>query len=75
MCGLIALLGTPLPGKTLLAEAPGRALPRDLVGRTKTGFGIPVGRWLQQHSASNSIAMGSPQWSQRLASAYAGEML
>lgn len=63
------------PGKTLLAEAPVRALPRDVAERAKTGFGIPVGRWLQEHGGANSLAMGSRQWSQRLASAYAGEML
>ncbi len=33
-------------GKVLLAEAPERVLPREIVGRRKTGFGIPVGRWM-----------------------------
>ncbi len=33
------------PGKALLAQAPGKALPPEIAGRRKTGFGIPVGRW------------------------------
>lgn len=34
------------PKKTLLARAPGTSLPEDVIGRRKTGFGIPVGQWL-----------------------------
>ena len=64
------------PGKALLADAPTNALPRDIVERTKTGFGIPVGHWLrQQHGAADSLAMCSRQWSQQLVSAYAGGVL
>ena len=33
-------------GKVLLANAPMKAVPRDVVDRVKSGFGIPVGRWL-----------------------------
>ena len=34
------------PGKSLLAAAPIRALPGKILHRRKTGFGIPVQRWL-----------------------------
>jgi asparagine synthase (glutamine-hydrolysing) len=34
------------PGKRLLASAPGKPLPQALIRRRKTGFGIPVPRWL-----------------------------
>jgi len=45
---------TKFPNKTLLANSPARALPREIIKRTKTGFGIPVGRWLQDHPGSGS---------------------
>ena len=34
------------PHKDLLAGAPAKPLPREVILRPKTGFGIPVGRWL-----------------------------
>ena len=34
------------PNKRLLAEAPAKALPEALINRRKTGFSIPVQRWL-----------------------------
>ncbi len=36
------------PGKALLAHAPERPLPPALINRPKTGFGIPVQRWLRE---------------------------
>jgi len=51
------------PNKTLLANSPARALPREIIKRTKTGFGIPIGRWLQDHPGSRS-------WSKDLVAAY-----
>ena len=49
--------------KTLLANSPGRALPSGIIKRTKTGFGIPIGRWLQDHPGSRS-------WPKELVAAY-----
>lgn len=34
------------PNKTLLANAPKKPLPPEIIGRKKTGFGIPVKKWL-----------------------------
>ncbi len=34
------------PNKSLLAEAPVKPLPRAIIERRKTGFGVPVARWL-----------------------------
>lgn len=59
------------PGKRLLAEAPAIALPREIVERRKTGFGIPLGRWLRGSPGSASV--DSQGWSRRLVSAYAGQ--
>jgi len=33
-------------GKEALARSPSIPLPRDIVERRKTGFGVPMGRWL-----------------------------
>lgn len=38
-------------GKTALAAAPARPLPRDIVDRPKTGFLIPTKRWLAEGAA------------------------
>ena len=35
-------------GKSLLAESPLLPLSRDLISRTKTGFGIPLGIWCRE---------------------------
>ena len=51
------------PHKTLLANSPARPLPREIIKRTKTGFGIPVGRWLQDRHGSRS-------WPKELVAAY-----
>lgn len=53
------------PNKSLLAEAPVKPLPRAIIERRKTGFGIPVARWLE--------ATGNDRrsdWQQRVAQAY-----
>jgi asparagine synthase (glutamine-hydrolysing) len=49
--------------KTLLANSPTRALPPEIIKRTKTGFAIPVGRWLQDRPGSGS-------WQKELVAAY-----
>ena len=58
------------PGKTLLAQAPVKALPREIAARKKTGFGIPVERWFQ--TASSSAAGVKQPWMLEVASAYQG---
>src|SRR5438874_660228 len=44
------------PNKNLLANSAVRALPRKIIKRTKTGFGIPIGRRLQDHPGSRFCA-------------------
>ena len=58
------------PGKRLLAEAPSRPLPREVMLRPKSGFGIPVGQWLAQRQR-DSRDSGSRGWARELADAYA----
>lgn len=39
------------PGKSLLANAPSKALPDAVIARRKTGFVTPVGNWLERNPA------------------------
>lgn len=56
------------PGKRLLAQAPGNPLPASLQQRSKTGFGIPVPRWLAE--AGIAANDGSRSWARHLAGAW-----
>ena len=55
--------------KTLLADAPTNPLPPKIVLRRKTGFGIPVNRWLDHGIERTS---GSRGWAKRLVASYEG---
>ena len=72
---LLASLQTALPSfsrhpaKRLLAEAPVTPLPRTIIERRKTGFGIPVGRWLAPPSQTSATAIDSRGWAKRLVAA------
>lgn len=57
------------PGKRLLADAPARAVPSEIVGRRKTGFGIPVAQWLTQ-SGTGTRGAGSRTWGREIARQY-----
>jgi asparagine synthase (glutamine-hydrolysing) len=63
------------PGKRLLSGVPNDALPREVLERRKTGFGIPVGRWLAADAAGGAAVPDSRAWAQRLVAAFtrAGE--
>lgn len=53
------------PGKSLLAQAPEKPLPEAIRQRRKTGFGIPVSRWLAEGGiAAND---GSRSWARYVA--------
>ncbi|HYP19993.1 MAG TPA: asparagine synthase C-terminal domain-containing protein [Chloroflexia bacterium] len=41
----------PLGGKRLLANSPAVPLPASVAGRRKTGFVIPVGRWIETNGS------------------------
>lgn len=58
------------PNKRLLAEAPGKALPDALINRRKTGFSIPVQRWLNELGRVGESAGGSRGWAREVARAY-----
>jgi len=57
------------PGKQLLAASPQPPLPEQVTARRKTGFGIPVGRWLAAASPGNQ-PLHSRAWAVRLVDAY-----
>lgn len=52
------------PGKSLLARAPTLPLPDHIQRRRKTGFGIPVSRWLADSSVRKGFA---PAWMSQVA--------
>lgn len=61
-----------LHGKALLARSPALPLPDDVIRRHKTGFGVPVGRWLHELGASGDAAAvgragGSRGWAVQVA--------
>ncbi|WP_374555874.1 asparagine synthase (glutamine-hydrolyzing) [Thermomonas sp.] len=56
------------PGKCLLAQAPDNPLPDAIQRRNKTGFGIPVSRWLAE--AGIAANDGSRSWARQVASAW-----
>lgn len=53
------------PHKRLLAEAPQKPLPEAIITRRKTGFGIPVARWLAE--AGIGGGRGSRGWAAQVA--------
>lgn len=57
------------PGKSLLSGAPAEPLPTEVTRRRKTGFGIPLGRWM---SAGRSAGDQSRAWARRVAAAFEG---
>ena len=46
-------------GKTMLAQSPEIPLPESIINRPKTGFGVPMARWLSE-------AMDQRAWADRL---------
>lgn len=60
-----------LNGKSLLAHSPATSLPPDIVHRRKTGFGIPVERWLRETAHGEQAEGGSRGWARRVASEFA----
>ena len=55
-------------GKRYLAEAPTRPLPAAVIDRNKTGFGIPVGRWVgnQTTALTHSPYAYARGWAQQV---------
>lgn len=58
------------PGKRLLAEAPARQLPEEVITRPKTGFAIPVQRWLRQMNRGANGRGPSQSWAQEVGREY-----
>lgn len=62
------------PGKRLLAMAPEKPLPHEITHRRKTGFAIPVERWLD---SEESLATGGApiNWALHVAHAYSSSLV
>ena len=57
------------PNKMLLAMAPSRPLPQAVMRRPKTGFGIPIQKWLGRR-AEESAGGHSRSWAREIGRAY-----
>lgn len=55
------------PNKLLLASAPARPLPEDIINRRKTGFGIPVLRWAEGLLPKDAAANPTLAWARYVA--------
>lgn len=61
------------PNKSLLAGAPVKPLPEEIMRRRKTGFGIPIAQWLAPAgNKGGSVEMDSRDWARRVVTAYEG---
>ena len=58
------------PKKALLAQAPRKPLPPAITERRKTGFGIPVGRWLAESAGKPGGNTDSRAWAKKVVAAY-----
>ena len=60
-------------GKTILAQAPDQPLPKSIINRPKTGFELPMDKWLTQAMDRNAEAdfrhssASRPPWARRWA--------
>ncbi len=70
--GLQPMLGafSQFSNKRLLAESPAKPLPENLITRRKTGFGIPVQKWLAQMGHASARGGPSNAWAREVASLY-----
>lgn len=58
------------PGKSLLANAPNKPLPASIASRPKTGFGIPISRWLRDEDLKDSTNRDRWSWARKVVSSY-----
>jgi asparagine synthase (glutamine-hydrolysing) len=70
---LLANRPPALAGKRVLARAPRPALPETVIDRPKSGFALPMDRWLQksqvltQWRANRVLKQGPVPWARRMA--------
>lgn len=62
------------PNKSLLSGSVRPLLPNTILQRSKTGFGVPMGRWLSEQSQSSSGGLASKAWSMQIVSSFNAEV-
>ena len=58
------------PGKSLLANAPNKPLPASIASRPKTGFGIPISRWLRDEDLKVPASQDRWSWARKVVGSY-----
>lgn len=58
------------PGKSLLANAPNKPLPASIAARPKTGFGIPIARWLRDEDLKVPNSQDRWSWARKVVDSY-----
>jgi asparagine synthase (glutamine-hydrolysing) len=58
------------PKKALLANSLEKPLPEEIIQRGKTGFGIPISKWLAASSTGMAVPGDSRDWARSVALAY-----
>ena len=66
-----ALAGTRPPSKLDMAAAPSRALPRAILNRPKTGFFVPVEKWVRDSAGKSGQERGLRGWARKVYAAQA----
>jgi asparagine synthase (glutamine-hydrolysing) len=61
---LPAMASAHAPEKTVLASAPRKPLPREIIERAKSGFEVPVAQWISSGAAGR--ARGLRAWARRV---------
>ena len=60
-------------GKTMLAKSPGKPLPDSVIHRSKTGFGLPMAKWLSESADKSAwgnlplLTVPGTHWARRWA--------
>lgn len=67
------LSSTSAPGKLAMASAPQLSLPSQILKRRKTGFSIPVSKWIVQDHGAETIERGLREWATRIYREWEGD--
>lgn len=59
------------PDKGVMAQTPRQPLPASVLSRTKTGFGVPIQHWCDEHQNGQGVERGLRDWARQIYRAHA----